>query len=145
MSSVVLDLPDNDDDADFIGDTHDPYECEYEHCRQCRQHWMDEKDDITTFSLVNPRWLLVRQWPWGAYLPEPRGFTADAAFPVARVLVELKGNAHAKGWTKVKADIERERIAVLAGWRVLCFIKDDIESGVALAAVRAALENRNAE
>jgi len=28
--------------------THDPYECEYEHCRQCREYWIDEKDDIAT-------------------------------------------------------------------------------------------------
>ena len=33
---------------EYIHKEHDPYECEYEHCRACRQHWMDEKDDLST-------------------------------------------------------------------------------------------------
>lgn len=81
----------------------------------------------------------VRQYPWGAYLETPRGWRADAGFPVARVLCELKGMAHAVK-RQVRADIERERAATLAGWKVIAFTKEELHDGTALAAIRRALD-----
>ena len=53
MSNVLLEHPDEDDSDEELANRperydHDPYECEYEHCPTCRQHWMDEKADQQT-------------------------------------------------------------------------------------------------
>ena len=51
MTNVALDFNSDDEDRHFLDmckEVHDPYECEYEHCPTCRQHWMDEKDDLRT-------------------------------------------------------------------------------------------------
>ena len=81
----------------------------------------------------------VMQYPFGLTLNPPRKFVADVAFPLRRVLCELKGNAHAKGWKRVKTDIERERVATVAGYRVIPFTKDDVASGVAVESIKSAL------
>lgn len=61
--------------------------------------------------------ILVREYAWA--LDVGRDFRADLAFPALRLLVEVKGGAHAAGRAKQRADVEREGLAVSMGYRVL--------------------------
>lgn len=80
-----------------------------------------------------------RQHPWGLALVPERGFTADVAFLGARLLVEVKGMAHAAGRSKVRADVEREGLAVSLGWTVLPLTPEQVRDGSAVALIRRAL------
>lgn len=86
--------------------------------------------------------LFVRQYPWGAYLPEPRGFSSDAGFPVKRVLVEIDGGAHAAGKAKQRTDTERRGLAGAAGWRVVAVTPEMVYDGRAIDLVKKALGTR---
>lgn len=66
---------------------------------------------------ILPTMILVREYAWA--LEVGRDFRADVAFPVLRILVEVKGGAHAAGRAKQRADVEREGLAVSLGYRVL--------------------------
>lgn len=66
---------------------------------------------------VLPTSILVREYAWA--LDVGRDFRADVAFPALRVLVEVKGGAHAAGRAKQRADVEREGLAVSLGYRLL--------------------------
>lgn len=80
-----------------------------------------------------------RQHPWGLALVPERGFTADVAFLGARLLCEVTGMAHAAGRSKVRADVEREGLAVSLGWTVLPLTPEQVRDGSAVALIARAL------
>ena len=80
-----------------------------------------------------------RAVPWGLALNPERGFTADVAFLGPRLLVEVKGLSHAAGRKKVRADVEREGLAVSLGWRVLPLTPESVRDGSAIALIARAL------
>lgn len=88
--------------------------------------------------------LWIRQYPWGAYMSPPRGFSADAGFPMARVLVEVDGGAHAAGKAKQRSDTERRGLAGAAGWRVVAVTPAQVHNSEAVRLVRAAVESPHA-
>lgn len=73
-----------------------------------------------------PTTILVREYAWA--LEVGRDFRADVAFPVLRILVEVKGGAHAAGRAKQRADVEREGLAVSMGYRLLPLTPDQAKS-----------------
>lgn len=80
-----------------------------------------------------------REVPWGLALEPERGFRFDVAFLYHRLGVEIKGLAHAAGRKKVKADVEREGLAVSLGWRVLPLTPEQVRDGSAVALIARAL------
>lgn len=95
-------------------------------------------DGALLLSAEPPR-LYIRQFAWALDAKPPRKFASDFAFPWSRLLVEIKGGAHAAGRRKVRSDVEREGLAVSLGWRVLPLTPEQVKDGTALALVRAAL------
>lgn len=97
----------------------------------------------TTFTEASPAFLPVtyfrRAVPWGLALNPERGFTADVAFLGSRLLCEIKGLAHAAGRSKVRADVEREGLAVSLGWTVLPLTPESVRDGSAVALIAKAL------
>jgi len=89
---------------------------------------------------ITTRECFRRQHPWGLALVPERGFTADVAFLAPRLLCEIKGLAHAAGRKKVRADVEREGMAVALGWRVLPISPEQVRAGEAVALIARALE-----
>lgn len=75
---------------------------------------------------VLPTVILVREYAWA--LDVGRDFRADLAFPALRLLVEVKGGAHAAGRAKQRADVEREALAVSLGYRLLPLTPDQARS-----------------
>jgi hypothetical protein len=73
--------------------------------------------DLCPKTWILPTMILVREYAWALELG--RDFRADVAFPALRILVEVKGGAHAAGRAKQRADVEREGLAVSLGYRVL--------------------------
>jgi len=73
--------------------------------------------DLGPKTWILPTMILVREYAWALELG--RDFRADVAFPALRILVEVKGGAHAAGRAKQRADVEREGLAVSLGYRVL--------------------------
>lgn len=85
--------------------------------------------------------VFVRGYAWGLYLDPPRKFQADAAFPAARLLVEVEGQVHSiKG--KRHGDVLRRQLAEGAGWRVLSVLPSQVHDGTAVRLVREALAAR---
>ena len=92
-----------------------------------------------------------------AKLPEPkreyqaikgRKFKFDFAWPLpgwSALLVEVQGGTFARGKMGHSTgmgqhrDMEKGNLAVLQGWRVLCFDEKMIRSGEALKTIQAAL------
>jgi len=97
----------------------------------------------TTFTEASPAFMPVtyfrRAVPWGLALNPERGFTADIGFLGARLLCEIKGLAHAAGRSKVRADVEREGLAVSLGWTVLPLTPESVRDGSAVALIAKAL------
>ena len=73
--------------------------------------------DLDPERPIRPSWILVREYAWALHVG--REFRADLAFPALRMLVEVKGGAHAAGRAKQRADVEREGLAVSLGYRLL--------------------------
>lgn len=76
--------------------------------------------------VILPLWILVREYAWA--LDVGREFRADLAFPALRLLIEVKGGAHAAGRAKQRADVEREGMAVSMGYRVLPLTPEQAKS-----------------
>lgn len=72
-----------------------------------------------------------------------RRWRFDFAWPEQRVAVEIDGGLHCRGRhirpEGYKRDCEKLNAAVLANWRVLRFVADQIKSGDAVAVVLKAL------
>lgn len=99
------------------------------------------------------RWeMLLLQHIRAFGLPEPerqyrhlrgRKFTLDFAWPEVRLAVEVDGG----GWTGgrhhtplgYRKDRERDALSLLAGWRVLRVVPEQVRSGEAVGWVRALL------
>lgn len=75
---------------------------------------------------IVPSVIVVREYAWA--LDVGRDFRADVAFPALRLLVEVKGGAHAAGRAKQRADVEREALAVSLGYRLLPLTPDQARS-----------------
>ena len=90
------------------------------------------------------RRMFLRQYPWGAYLDEPRRFSSDAAFPFASLLIEVEGGAHGVQRMR-KHDVLRRQLAESAGWRVLSVLPEQVRDGSAVELVRKAIESAHAE
>lgn len=87
--------------------------------------------------------------------PQGRDHRADFAFPLERLLVEVEGGLYGKGApcrlcgrrpggahgsvTGVLADLERSKLAAVAGFRVLRVTPAEVNDGTALRWVLAAL------
>ena len=84
-----------------------------------------------------------RGFPWGLYINPRRRFQADAAFPAARLLIEVDGIAHKIG-SRQKGDVLKSQLAQAAGWRVLHLLPEQVHDGAAIELVRAALARREA-
>ena len=76
--------------------------------------------------------------PEYTYLPHERALRADFAFPVARLLVEIDGNAHAVKSVR-KDDVVKRQEATRRGWRVLVVLPEQVRDGTAVELVKAAL------
>ena len=76
-----------------------------------------------------------------------RRFRFDFCWEDHRLLVEVQGGVWMKGGhssgTGINRDTEKANLAVLAGWRVLAFTGDQIESGQAIQWLKQALEKKN--
>ncbi len=96
----------------------------------------------TTFTerpdSIDPRLCFRRQHPWG--LKIGRGHAGDFAFLAAGILCEVTGTAHSRGAGALRSDLERERLAMQAGERVVRIDPEWIATGEAVALVRAALK-----
>ena len=76
--------------------------------------------------------------------PERR-WRFDFAHPGARLAVEIEGGAfsggrHTRG-SGFRADLEKYNAAVLEGWRVLRFLPEQVNNGLAIMLVNQALRN----
>jgi len=62
---------------------------------------------------------------------EGRKFKADFAWPHKNLVVEIDGGQWSKGSHNTglgkRRDAERDRLAVLAGWRIMRFVNNDLE------------------
>lgn len=67
-----------------------------------------------------------------------RKFSADFAWPEARLLVECEGNVH-RIKTRFRRDIEKYNLATLLSWRLLRFTRREIQGGLALEQIRQLL------
>lgn len=83
--------------------------------------------------------VIVREFPVGLLLDEPRRFRADFFHPLTRLCVELEGGAHGVQRQR-KSDILREQLLTAAGLRVVRVLPEQVHDNTALAIVRAALE-----
>jgi very-short-patch-repair endonuclease len=70
-----------------------------------------------------------------------RRFRPDIAFPQFRLAVEVDGWAHHRTKERRDADVERDNLLMLAGWRVLRFTWEDVvdRPEYVLGVIRAAL------
>ena len=80
----------------------------------------------------------IRQYAWALDATPSRKFAADFAYPVARLLVEIKGSAHRVTLRKVYEDCEREALAAALGWRVLPVHRGMVRDGMAVHRIRQA-------
>lgn len=81
------------------------------------------------------------QYPWGATLPVPRAFRADAAIPELKLLLEIDGGVHSIG-EKRERDLARQNLAIRANWAVLRFTPKQAESGEAALFISEYLAER---
>ena len=81
------------------------------------------------------RRIYVPEFTWA---PHERQWRADFAFPVARVLVEIDGNAHAVKRQRT-ADVLKRQEAERRGWRVVAVLPEQVRDGSAVALVLAAV------
>lgn len=86
---------------------------------------------------IDRRLCFRQQHPWG--LKIGRGHAGDFAFLEAGLLVEITGTAHSRGAGALRSDLERERLALSAGERVVRIDPEWIGDGRAIEAVRKAL------
>lgn len=82
---------------------------------------------------------VVREFPVGLLLAEPRRFRADFLHPASRTVVELEGGAHGIQRQR-RGDILREQLLTAAGLRVVRVLPEQVKDGTALALVRAAIK-----
>lgn len=72
-----------------------------------------------------------------------RRYRADFAFPAQKLLVECEGGIWSGGrhttGTGFRADTLKYNLAVSLGFRVLRYVKEDIEEGLALTQIEEAL------
>lgn len=72
-----------------------------------------------------------------------RRWRFDLAWPALRLAVEIDGGAFSGGRHTTGAgfrrDLEKANAAVMAGWRVLHFLPEQVESGAALALIERTL------
>lgn len=96
--------------------------------------------DLNPAALVPARKILVREYAWA--LDAGRELRADVAFPALKVLVEVKGGAHAAGRQKQREDVEREALAVQLGYLLIPLTPemahDESGASLVLATVRRA-------
>ena len=101
--------------------------------------YVDVADFDDTWPLHKFHRMFVRQFAWALRCDPPRGFASDFAFIEKRLLVEVKGLAHAAGRSKVRADVEREGLAVSLGWTVLPLTPESVRDGSAVELIARAL------
>lgn len=90
--------------------------------------------------MLHPRSIYVPEYTWA---PHERALRADFGFPVARVLVEIEGDAHAVKRQR-RNDVVRRQEAERRGWRVVSVLPEQVKSGEAVALVRAAVDSSKA-
>jgi very-short-patch-repair endonuclease len=75
-----------------------------------------------------------------------RRFRPDIAFPEVRLAVEVDGWAYHRTKQQRDADVERDNLLMLAGWRVLRFTWEDVRDrpDYVLAMIRSVLVGRTA-
>lgn len=76
--------------------------------------------------------IFVRELHYALDRDPPRDWHADVGFPVARLLVEIKGGAHAAKRSHLADDVEREHAAVALGWRLLPVTPEMVRDGRAI-------------
>ena len=99
-----------------------------------------DAEDVLAFQLKAVGIEFVRQYCYA----KPRRLRADFAFPSARLLVEIQGGVFQRkahgSITGILADIDRLNTATLAGWRLLRFTPQAVQSGEALQLIDRALK-----
>jgi len=91
-----------------------------------------------------PSFGFIRQCCWGLYLPEPRGFASDFAFPASSLLVEIDGQAHSIK-ARRKMTVVRAQLASSIGWRMLTVLPEQVRDGTAIELVKQALNGPRAK
>ena len=98
-----------------------------------------DAEDVLAFQLKAVGIAFERQF----YYARPRKLRADFAFPYARLLAEVNGGiftSQAHGSIKgILADMDRLNTATLAGFRLLRFTPQAVQSGEALQLIERAL------
>ena len=95
----------------------------------------------------------LRAWGLGGWVTEhrfdaggkggDRGWRLDFAFPDARIAVEVDGGVHRIAG-RFAGDFDKHNALALAGWTLLRFSLEHIDSGDAISTIRAALAARGA-
>lgn len=101
--------------------------------------WLGQLECAAARGVQLGRRTCVTQYPFGFHLNDPRRFKSDFAFPLAALLTEVVGGAHAAGRKRVERDTERQGIAAVLGYRVLTIHPDVVRASGAVEQIEAAL------